>query len=173
MAEDNIPGITSDKDKSRLLFAQWVLERNLSWIAAAEIKVGVVTTMGVAMLGGLAAAFGAAATKSAWLYSFSTLAAVAVVTALVCAAMALIPRVSGPNESLVFFGRVAAQDNWRYNDALRDATDADLLHDCAMQAHRNAQIACEKHIWVRRAIISALLGVPPWLVALALSMKLS
>lgn len=156
---------------NRLLFSQWVLERNLGWIAAAEIKVGVVTTMGIAMLGGLAAAFGASAVKSPWVYATAATAALLVIAALVCAAMAVIPRVAGPGESVIFFGRIAAQDNWRYADAIRNASEAELLRDCAMQIHRNAQIACEKHMWVRRAMVAALLGVLPWLLALALSMN--
>lgn len=163
---------TSEQNRTRLLFSQWVLERNLGWIAAAEIKVGVVTTMGIAMLGGLAAAFGAAAVKSPWAYATTATTALLVIVALVCAAMAVIPRVGGPNESLIFFGRIVGQDNWQYADSLRDATDAELLRDCSMQIHRNAQIACEKHMWVRRAIVAALLGVPPWLIALVLSMRL-
>ncbi|MDR5752152.1 MULTISPECIES: Pycsar system effector family protein [unclassified Caballeronia] len=163
----------SEQRTGRLLFSQWVLERNLGWIAAAEIKVGVVTTMGIAMLGGLAAAFGAAAVKSPWVYAATSTAAFLVIVALVCAAMAVIPRVAGPAESLIFFGRIAVKDNWRYADALRDATDDELFRDCAMQIHRNAQIACEKHIWVRRAMVAALLGVPPWLLALVLCMNLA
>lgn len=80
------------------------------------------------------------------------------IAALVCAAMAVIPRVAEPGESLIFFGRIAAKDNWRYADAIRDASEAELLRDCAMQIHRNAQIACEKHMWVRRAMVASLLG---------------
>ena len=160
-----------EQNRTRLIFSQWVLERKLGWIASAEIMVGVVTTMGIAMLGGLAAAFGAAAVKSPWAYATTATATLLVIVTLVCAAMAVIPRVTGPNESLIFFGRIAAQDNWRYADALRDATDAEILRDCSMQIHRNAQIACEKHIWVRRAMVAALLGVPPWLIALVISMK--
>ena len=33
--------------------AKWTLERRLAWIAAAEVKVGVVVSMQVAMLAGL------------------------------------------------------------------------------------------------------------------------
>lgn len=39
-------------DKERLQTAQWVLERNLAWIAAAEVKVGVIVAIDTAMLGG-------------------------------------------------------------------------------------------------------------------------
>lgn len=44
--------------------AQWVLERNLGWIAAAETKVGVVVAIDTAMLGGLGAAFSGAETAA-------------------------------------------------------------------------------------------------------------
>ena len=40
--------------KDRLTTAQWILERNLAWIAAADAKVAIIVTINVAMLGGLA-----------------------------------------------------------------------------------------------------------------------
>lgn len=39
-------------DDERLKAAQWVLERNLAWVAAAEVKVGVIVAIDTAMLGG-------------------------------------------------------------------------------------------------------------------------
>jgi len=48
-----------DIEKERIITAQWVLERNLAWIAAAEVKVGVVVAINTAMLGGLGASYGA------------------------------------------------------------------------------------------------------------------
>ena len=44
----------ADESNKRLLTAQWVMDVNLKWIAAAEVKTGVVVTLSVAMLGGLA-----------------------------------------------------------------------------------------------------------------------
>ncbi|WP_233099873.1 hypothetical protein, partial [Acidovorax sp. IB03] len=40
-------------ENERLQTAQWVLERNLGWIAAAEVKVGVIVAIDTAMLGGV------------------------------------------------------------------------------------------------------------------------
>lgn len=37
------------KNEERLQIAQWILERNLAWIAAAEVKVGVIVAIDVAM----------------------------------------------------------------------------------------------------------------------------
>ena len=47
-------------ENERLQTAQWVLERNLGWIAAAEVKVGAIVAIDTAMLGGLGAAFSTA-----------------------------------------------------------------------------------------------------------------
>ena len=44
--------------KDRLTTAQWILERNLAWIAAADAKVAISVTINVAMLGGLGGIFG-------------------------------------------------------------------------------------------------------------------
>ncbi len=57
-------------DKERLLIAQWVLERNLSWIAAAEVKVGVIVAIDTALLGSLGAAFSSSdpVVRTAWAY---------------------------------------------------------------------------------------------------------
>ncbi len=44
--------------KDRLTTAQWILERNLAWIEAADAKVAIIVTINVAMLGGLAGTFG-------------------------------------------------------------------------------------------------------------------
>ena len=35
--------------KERLAIAQWVLERNLAWISASEVKVGAIVTIDMAM----------------------------------------------------------------------------------------------------------------------------
>jgi hypothetical protein len=45
---------------SRMQFAQWVLERNLEWVSAADVKAGTIFAIDAAMLGALAAFFQAA-----------------------------------------------------------------------------------------------------------------
>lgn len=155
-------------DKERLKTAQWVLERNLAWIAAAEVKVSVIVAIDTAMLGGLGAAFSAAggAARTAWAWLFTIGAVVALGSGLFCAAMAVLPRVNGPAKSLLFFGRVGSCADVEYIENLKKATDEDLLEDWAAQIHRNAQIACDKFAWVRKSMWWSFLSVMPWFPAI-------
>lgn len=162
-----------DTEKERLETAQWVLERNLTWIAAAEVKVGVVVAIDTAMLGALGAAYStaAAAACTSWANVCTYGAAAAAICGLFCAAMAVLPRVNGPEKSLVFFGKVAKLTEADYVDQFKKATDAALIDDWAAQIHRNAQIACEKYSWVRASMCWSLGSVLPWLAAIIILLK--
>lgn len=160
-------------DRERLQTAQWVLERNLAWITAAEVKVGVIVAIDTAMLGGLVAAFSAAdgVARTAWAWFFNIGAAIALGSALFCAAMAVLPRVNGPDKSLLFFGRVASFTDVDYIESFKKATDTDLLEDWTAQIHRNAQIACDKFSWVRTSMWWSFLSVMPWFAAIVTLLK--
>lgn len=159
--------------RDRLSTAQWVLERHFAWIAAAEVKVGVIVALDTALLGGLAAAFSSAekADRTAWPYLFSLTSTGAVVIALFCAAMAVLPRTRGPKQSLLFFGPVAGLDAATYGRLFRTATDEELLADWTDQIHRNAQIACEKYAWVRKSMGWSFFGAVPWIAAIGMLIK--
>lgn len=160
-------------EKDRLLAAQWILERNIGWITTAEVKVGVVVAFGTAMMGGLAAAFGASdgSSKSAWAYLFLVTAAVALSISLACAAMSIFPRLNGPSSSFLFFGRIAEKSVVEYTNDFCRATDEELLKDWCAQIHRNAEIARDKHAWVRKSMGWAFFGAIPWAGAIALLSK--
>lgn len=155
-------------ETERLQTAQWVLERNLAWIAAAEVKVGVIVAIDTAMLGGLGAAYSAAggAVRTHWALLFTIAAMVCLGVGLFCAAMAVLPRVTGPARSLLFFGRVGRSSDAEYIEDFKKATDADLLEDWTAQIHRNAQIACDKFAWVRKSMWWSFLSVLPWFPAI-------
>lgn len=155
-------------DSARLQMAQWVLERNLHWIAAAEVKTGVIVALDTAMLGALAAAFSALEPSghSVWVKIITTVPAVCLGVAIICAAMSVVPRVTGPAMSFIFFGKVAQRNVVDYVEAFRKATEAELLDDCLAQIHRNAQIACDKFDWVRASMLWSFAAVLPWTLAL-------
>lgn len=153
--------------KEKLATAQWVFERTLGWIAQAEIKIGIVATIDIAMLGGLAAAFSEATTKTCLIYTSSSLAAVFSVAGIACAAFSLLPRLTGPDRSLIYFGRVAAVGRVDYVASFKQSSDEDMLNDLLDQIHRNAEIAKAKHMWVRRAMELSFLGAIPWVIAIA------
>lgn len=148
----------------RLQTAQWVLERNLGWIAAAEVKVGVIVAIDTGMLGGLGAAFSAAdaVVRTQWAWVLTILACIGLAGALFSVSMAMLPRVTGPAKSFLFFGRVAPCADVDYIDKFRTATSEELLIDWSAQIHRNAQIACEKYRWVQRGMWWSFLSLLPW-----------
>lgn len=157
--------------RERLVTAQWVLERQLAWIAAADIKVGVVVTLDIAMLGGLAAAFTAATTRAPLMYVFAIIAAALALIALGCAAYSVMPQLDGPQRSMLYFGRVKETPRADYIEQFNKATDDTLLSDWTEQIHRNAEIACVKHTWVKKAMLWSFLSLLPWTVAVSMLVK--
>lgn len=163
-----------NNDSERLKAAQWVLERNLGWIAAAEIKTGIIVALDTAMLGVLAASFSEVQPidRTAYANFFTIVAAFSIVTALVCAAMTVLPRVSGPQQSLLFFGCIAQHHCPNYAARFRAVTESEMLEDCLAQIHRNAEIARDKFMWVRRSMKWSFFSIAPWVLALALLVRI-
>jgi hypothetical protein len=153
-------------EEKRLETAQWLFERQLAWIASAEVKVGVIVAIQTAMVGGLAAVFAAPMTKTPWAILFSCVFSFTAIITFVCSAQAVLPRLGGPKNSLVFFGRIAELDATSYVDKLHKASTEYLLSDLGEQIYRNAEIAQEKHLWVKRSLCWAIGGCIPWVLAL-------
>ena len=165
------PNVTDDKQ--RIEFAKWHFERTLHWITTADSKVGVTMALVTAMLGGLAAAFAAsdAAERTAWGYLAALSAAGTLVMSVFCAGMATIPRTQGPLQSLIFFARIQEYPIEEYVSNMEQLTEKQLLNDLARQIHRNAQIACDKHSWVRKSLLWAFWGAVPWAIAIVMFVK--
>ncbi|RYF41433.1 MAG: hypothetical protein EOO38_20715 [Cytophagaceae bacterium] len=85
--------------------------------------------------------------------------------------MAVLPRLRGPQNSLLFFGKVSELSSVAYVARFSLATDEELLDDWLAQVHRNAEIACLKHIWVRRSIAWSFISAPMWVGAIAMLVK--
>lgn len=159
---------TAAVTKDRLFEARWIFERQLAWITAAEVKVGVVVTIQVAMLAGLGAAFAAVTKKSSWALGSCTASVLLSVVAIICAALAVKPRTGGPASPLLFFGKVGALSELDFAHRLKTATDEELLADYSAQIHRNAEIASAKHDWVGKAVVISFMSAIPWLSAIGL-----
>lgn len=154
--------------KDRLVEARWIFERQLAWISAAEVKVGVVVTIQVAMLAGLGAAFSAATKKSTWALGSTTACVLLAAVAIICAAMAVRPRTAGPASSLLFFGKVQELSEPDFTYRFKKVTDEELLADYSAQIHVNAQIATRKHDWVGKSVMVSFMSAIPWLSAIGL-----
>lgn len=160
-------------DEGRIKAAQWLFERTLGWIATADVKIGVALALDTAMLGGLATAFAASDyhLRTAWCYLFVLAATAGMGFAMFCAGMAAIPRMRGPVKSMIFFGRIIEKDADTYVDEFSKMTEKDFLADLTMQIHRNSEIACEKHHWVRKSLFWSFLSAGVWIVAIAMLVK--
>lgn len=167
-AQVQVQSPTAAATKDRLVEARWIFERQLAWITAAEVKVGVVVTIQVAMLAGLGAAFAGATKKSTWALGSCTACVLLAAVAIISAAMAVKPRTGGPASSLLFFGKVGGLSEPDYARRLKTATDEDLLADYSAQIHRNAEIASAKHDWVGKAMMISFMSAIPWLSAIGL-----
>ena len=161
-------------DKARIEAAKWLFERTLGWITTADVKVGVAIALDTAMLGGLAAAFAGSDyhLRTAWCYFFVVVATAGMAFAMFCAGMAALPRMRGPVKSMIFFGRVAKKDADAYVEEFSKMTEKELLVDLAKQIHRNAEIANEKHHWVRKSLFWSFLSAGAWIMAVALLVKI-
>jgi Family of unknown function (DUF5706) len=153
----------------RLRVAQWIFDKNLQWIAAADTKTGVLVAIDIGMLGALAATFSGTPTlqRTVPVILFTVGAAVMLGIGIFCAAMALFPRTQGPRSPYIFFGGIIEKQLADFSDSLRQATSDQLLQDCLTQIHRNAQIAKAKFDWIRRGMIWSFFGLMPWIAALA------
>lgn len=154
--------------QERIATAQWILERQLGWIGAADAKVAAVVAVDTALLAGLAAAVATAGSSS------SKIAIAAAIGAFACAvvsiffsAWAILPRTQGPS-SLLFFGEISKFGCAEYAAKLRDVPGEEILLDWSQQIYRNAQIAGAKHKWVRRSMWCGFVAGLFWTVAVGL-----
>ena len=148
-----------------------MLERNVAWIAQAEVKVAVIISLDAGMIGAAAAAYTTTSNKTIWAIVLSVFFGLLVIASLFCSARAVSPITGGPDTSFIFFKTVSQQSGPDYASALLAATDAALFHDLAAQIHRNAQIATIKHGWVSKALFWSFLAAAFWICAISQLVK--
>lgn len=161
------------KGHSRLETAQWVFERQISWINAADVKVGVIVALDLALIGGLASAFNISELESRrwWTYLFIGMATLLLALALYFSARALSPRTNGPSQSFLFFGPISNKTVIEYQSQFISVTEEELILDWTQQIHRNALIAREKYKSVKRSMTCSFAASIPWAVAVVLLVK--
>ncbi len=69
-------------------------------------------------------------------------------------------------------GRVIEKDVYTYVDEFSKMTEKEFLADLATQIHRNSEIACEKHHWVRKSLFWSFLSAGVWIVAISMLVKI-
>ena len=82
-------------DSERIKYAQWVLERTLAAIGAAEVKLGIIITINLAMLASMESVFKTKDMFIGWSLIFAIEAFIGIFLSLFCCALVLIPRLQG------------------------------------------------------------------------------
>lgn len=145
---------------------QYILDKQLGWIAAADLRLSLVLPLSTAMLGALAMY----ATKpSSWILMTGIPAAFAIFflcMSIIFCACASFPRTDGTKGSLVFFGGIVSRNISQFQVAAKAVQMSDLQYDLIDQCYINAQIASTKFMWVKRGMASMLAAMLPWAFAL-------
>jgi hypothetical protein len=160
---DLIPAVESLRPvEERVRIAEATLARQLDWISRADNKASFVIGLETAMVGVLAAV---ATPPRSW---------DSALTVLVCSALALLavgfhfiysatfPELSGPPESLIFFGRIAQLPYDHFEVRAANQTLSEYLADLLRQCHQNAVIADKKYRYVKGSYQMLSLAAVPW-----------
>lgn len=145
---------------------RWVLERQLHWIGAADVKAG--GMIGVYMaLAAIAATLLDSASPPASAKFLFLLAAMTLLPALACAVAVFFPRDASQRRSSIFFGEIAALEMDRFMDAARRQNADLVVEDLLGQIHINAKIALSKHSFAKISIIFGAASLAIWIAAVA------
>lgn len=145
-----------------------VLDKNTSWVAAADAKVPPLLAIGTAMLGALAASLPKAKDITTAVLLATCTAGALIALSIVCLSMVVIPRLRGPTGSLIYFGGIASFTREQYLKRMKVLSQEDLLREILIQCHRNAEIASRKHLLARLALTFLLSSIAPWTLAMLL-----
>jgi hypothetical protein len=160
---DPTPATASPRPvEEQVRIAEVTLTRQLDWVSRADNKASFVIGLETAMVGVLAAV---ATPPRAWDPAL---------TVLVCSAIALLavgfyfiysatfPELSGPPESLIFFGRIAELPYDHFEIRAVNQALSDYLADLLRQCHQNAVIADKKYRYVKASYRMLSLAAVPW-----------
>ena len=142
------------------------LSRQLQWIGSADAKSNFIFTLSVAMLGLLAAVAPADMRASSFFPAVASVATVILISgAIFCAAHTVFPRTDGPVSSLIYCGSIADCGIKDFRNRISVLQHADYSDDLTVQCFRNALIANEKFLRVKRGLFFLYASALPWALA--------
>lgn len=149
------------------------LERMLAWVQASESRLGIIVPTATSMLGVMSGLAGFARSFNWLLYFALILSVIFLILSLVFAFFAVYPRVNGPKDSLIFFGKVKMLSVEDFRLKMDSASESSYAEDLLRQIHVNAQIADEKYSWIRRSMSCLMFAAVPWMVVVYLIFDLN
>jgi hypothetical protein len=144
------------------------LNRILGAIGSADAKVAQLFAISTGMLGFEATIVAKLKDAPCFEYTVALISALLLLFCLFALAMVIYPRLSGPSNSVLYFNKISESDGDSYKIKIDNLKDECLFDDYARQCHRNAEIAREKYMWLRRANFSLFFATIPWLAVVLL-----
>jgi len=152
-----------------IIKAEKTHETLLFWFARHDVRVALLTSLSLGMLGVLA---NASASITNWMWCqglFFGLAALLLLLSLLLIYCSQYPKTKAYNSSLIFFGAIAASKANDYVVAFKAITEEQYLADLLSQIHTNSSILAVKFYNQKLSLIALGLAVIPWMVALFFS----
>jgi hypothetical protein len=170
-AAASIHSPTSEQVAWSISVHEKALDRLLDSIRAADAKAATVLAIDAAMIAALVALAARSAGQGPWLAGWIATGSALLVTSVFLVALATVPQLMGPPESLIFFGGIASRTSAEYAAASVSRGQREYLGDLTSQCHRNAAIALSKYERIRYATLVLIIGVWPWLASIFFAIR--
>jgi hypothetical protein len=142
------------------------LDRLLDSIRAADAKTATVLAIDAAMIAALVALTAQSDGQGPWSAGWVAAGSAFLVASIVLVALATVPQLTGPRDSLIFFGGIASRTPAEFAATSISRGQRGYLEDLTSQCHRNAVIALGKYRRIRYATLALIIGVWPWLASI-------
>ena len=152
----------------QLELAEKNLEFLLDWVGRHDNKSSIIFGLGTGMLGVIATF---APDKTSWYFQMALCAGVSIFLLLLTLLLVYLgnfPRLKGPSDSLFYFGSICKKCTDQYRVAVSKRTKEESLIDILEQCHRNSEILNIKFKYLKRAFLSLLISVIPWVITIYL-----
>tara|TARA_R110002124_G_scaffold279511_1_gene452119 strand:+ start:101 stop:565 length:465 start_codon:yes stop_codon:yes gene_type:complete len=146
---------------------RWLLERQLSWIAAADGKLAILGPLPIAMLAVSLSSAQQRFSEISWADFPVLVSTLFLFLSLFYTKAAITPRLSGPVDSDIFFVRISSYTTEEFIERVRSKSNAEFEEDIMRQIHRNASIAKIKHANVAKSVMFLSIATPLWLLSIA------
>ena len=154
--------------ESRVDHLRWLLERELNWVASADVKAGGLIAAYMALVAIAASILVDSPSPPFAAKILFCISGILMIPAFGFALSVFFPRTKANHDSLIFFGEIAKCTAAEFHERLQ-ALDSQVIElDLANQIHVNAVVADCKHRHARGSIAFGAFSLAAGLIAVAI-----
>lgn len=141
---------------------QWILEKQLNWIANGDVKIAAIVTLNLALLAGLGSYFNAKEPLILLDILYAITVIIVIISIYFCK-LGFRPKFDPPNQSNIFFGTISKNDLTTFVQNIDNLSKEDYSKDLSNQIYRNAKIASIKYNYLSKAtsvfLLASIFGI--------------